>query len=161
MLTSEPDDVSQPTPRSRRSLLAYGTVITAGLAIGAAAEHLLLAAPQYTNTPPFVEHGAWIAIATVTDIAPGSVMRFTTPSVIGWLLRQADGSFLALSAVCTHMGCLVHWDRTTHRFECPCHHGQFDDQGQPVGATRQVATQLPLIHTRVQGNQVLVFVPSH
>ena len=38
----------------------------------------------------------------------------------------------ALSAVCTHLGCLVSWYRPENRFRCPCHSGQYDIRGNVV-----------------------------
>ena len=38
----------------------------------------------------------------------------------------------ALSAVCTHLGCLVSWYRHENRFRCPCHSGQYDIRGNVV-----------------------------
>jgi cytochrome b6-f complex iron-sulfur subunit len=38
----------------------------------------------------------------------------------------------ALSPVCTHLGCLVNWNRNKARFLCPCHGGQYDMEGNVV-----------------------------
>ena len=38
----------------------------------------------------------------------------------------------ALSAGCTHLGCLVSWHRPENRFRCPCHSGQYDIRGNVV-----------------------------
>jgi len=38
----------------------------------------------------------------------------------------------ALSPVCTHLGCLVNWNRHKQRFLCPCHGGQYDMNGNVV-----------------------------
>lgn len=38
----------------------------------------------------------------------------------------------ALSAGCTHLGCLVSWYRPENRFRCPCHNGQYDIRGNVV-----------------------------
>ena len=38
----------------------------------------------------------------------------------------------ALSASCTHLGCLVSWYRPENRFRCPCHSGQYDIMGDVV-----------------------------
>ena len=38
----------------------------------------------------------------------------------------------ALSANCTHLGCLVSWYWPENRFRCPCHFGQYDIRGNVV-----------------------------
>jgi len=62
-----------------------------------------------------------------------------------WLSNSSDG-FIALYAVCTHLGCLPKWSEVNTRFECPCHGSQFEIGGQyitgpaPRGMDRFVTT---------------------
>lgn len=44
----------------------------------------------------------------------------------------SSGEFLALSAVCTHLGCNVRWRPETSRFACPCHAGFYDAAGEVI-----------------------------
>lgn len=37
--------------------------------------------------------------------------------------------FVAYSAICTHLGCLVKWDGGKQEFLCPCHAAAFDKRG--------------------------------
>lgn len=46
------------------------------------------------------------------------------------LLQPTAGEFIALSAVCTHLGCIVKWVDEKGEFLCPCHGGQFSANGQ-------------------------------
>ncbi|HLV36522.1 MAG TPA: ubiquinol-cytochrome c reductase iron-sulfur subunit [Spirillospora sp.] len=49
-----------------------------------------------------------------------------------WLSRPVlDGqdTFVALYAVCTHLGCLPKWVDVNNRFECPCHGSKFQSSG--------------------------------
>jgi cytochrome b6-f complex iron-sulfur subunit len=48
------------------------------------------------------------------------------------LLRQKNGEFRALSAVCTHLGCVVHWNAEQQQIQCPCHAGTFTPEGAVV-----------------------------
>ncbi|MCS6936122.1 MAG: Rieske (2Fe-2S) protein [Candidatus Bipolaricaulota bacterium] len=45
-----------------------------------------------------------------------------------WVLHLREG-LIALSARCTHQGCLVQWDEQRGTFACPCHGGRFDAHG--------------------------------
>lgn len=45
-----------------------------------------------------------------------------------WVLHLEKG-FVALSAVCTHKGCILEWERDKKVLSCPCHMGLFDANG--------------------------------
>ena len=47
---------------------------------------------------------------------------------------HAQEGFFAMSAVCTHLGCLTAWKPDTGRIECPCHGSKFA-VFQPAGKT--------------------------
>jgi len=49
------------------------------------------------------------------------------PAVV---LQTNPGEFVALSAVCTHLGCIVKWQADEREFLCPCHGGRFSPQGE-------------------------------
>lgn len=37
-----------------------------------------------------------------------------------------------LNAVCTHLGCVVPWNKAENKFMCPCHGSQYDKTGACV-----------------------------
>jgi glycine/D-amino acid oxidase-like deaminating enzyme/nitrite reductase/ring-hydroxylating ferredoxin subunit len=43
--------------------------------------------------------------------------------------RDETGKLSQVSAVCTHMGCLVHWNNAEHTWDCPCHGSRFQPSG--------------------------------
>ena len=45
---------------------------------------------------------------------------------------RTDKGFRAMSAICTHLGCIVHWNEKKKTFDCPCHAASFDPAGQVV-----------------------------
>ncbi len=63
------------------------------------------------------------------DYRPGRIVYHRGPKL--FVLRDGEG-FLALSARCTHLGCLVVWNRDHSMFLCPCHGGKFDMEGYNV-----------------------------
>lgn len=55
-----------------------------------------------------------------------------------WVYKQEDGSILALSPVCKHLGCIVSWqgnEEYPEQFFCPCHDGRYTKDGVNVPGT--------------------------
>jgi cytochrome b6-f complex iron-sulfur subunit len=48
------------------------------------------------------------------------------------LMRLPSGDFLAVSTICSHLGCAVFYRPDKRTFECPCHGGVFDGEGHPI-----------------------------
>jgi cytochrome b6-f complex iron-sulfur subunit len=71
-------------------------------------------------------------IGAVEDFPKNSV----TPDRINkfYLIRYEDGGFLALSLICSHLGCSVLWDETKKEFVCPCHSSAFDKLGNVMNS---------------------------
>ncbi len=44
-----------------------------------------------------------------------------------------NNEFIALSSVCTHLGCSVRWSREKGEFLCPCHGGRYSITGKVIG----------------------------
>lgn len=44
--------------------------------------------------------------------------------------RTEDGELIERSAVCTHLGCIIHWNSFEQCWDCPCHGSQFAPNGQ-------------------------------
>ncbi|HJV24633.1 MAG TPA: FAD-dependent oxidoreductase [Aromatoleum sp.] len=46
--------------------------------------------------------------------------------------RDAAGNLSAISPVCTHMKCMVHWNAAEKTWDCPCHGSRFDVTGEVI-----------------------------
>ncbi|MEX2172824.1 MAG: FAD-dependent oxidoreductase [Pirellulaceae bacterium] len=44
--------------------------------------------------------------------------------------RDDQGQVTTVSAVCPHMGCLVHWNGAERTWDCPCHGSRFHPSGE-------------------------------
>ena len=44
--------------------------------------------------------------------------------------REESGAVHAVSPVCTHAGCLVHWNSAEMTWDCPCHGGRYTPDGE-------------------------------
>jgi Rieske Fe-S protein len=67
---------------------------------------------------------------SVGEIAPG------TGAVVGWgprkvaAYRDENGALTVCSATCTHLGCVVHFNRAEKSWDCPCHGSRFSTSGE-------------------------------
>lgn len=77
---------------------------------------------------------------TESIVTVGPVEQYTPATVTAipqgqfYLACLADGSFLALSRTCTHLGCSVPWDAAKNQFVCPCHGSTFSLDGEVLTA---------------------------
>jgi glycine/D-amino acid oxidase-like deaminating enzyme/nitrite reductase/ring-hydroxylating ferredoxin subunit len=46
--------------------------------------------------------------------------------------RTPDGTLMTVSAVCTHMGCIVRWNEGERTWDCPCHGSRFTPEGSVI-----------------------------
>jgi Rieske Fe-S protein len=58
----------------------------------------------------------------------GKILRLKGEKVAA--SRGADGKVHTVSPVCTHMGCLVHWNNAERTWDCPCHGSRFHPSGE-------------------------------
>ena len=69
-------------------------------------------------------------VKSVDELQPGegALIRSGLSQVATY--KNEDGTIIRRSAVCTHMGCLVHWNGFEKCWDCPCHGSQFAPDGQ-------------------------------
>ena len=71
-------------------------------------------------------------VSSVGDIAvgEGGVVRAGIKPVA--VYRDSSGMTHEMSAVCTHLGGIVHWNATEKSWDCPCHGSRFDAMGSVI-----------------------------
>jgi glycine/D-amino acid oxidase-like deaminating enzyme/nitrite reductase/ring-hydroxylating ferredoxin subunit len=69
-------------------------------------------------------------VKSADEIAPGegALIRSGLTQVATY--KAEDGTVMRRSAVCTHAGCIVHWNGFEKCWDCPCHGSQFAPDGQ-------------------------------
>lgn len=90
-----------------------------------ARENLNVAA-QYTE---LVQPGE---VKTADEIPPGegAILRHGTHLVA--VYRNPSGVLVQKSAICPHLGCVIHWNSLEKTWDCPCHGSRFDKNGNVV-----------------------------
>src|SRR6266704_5870154 len=177
-------NLSKNSPRvSRRGLLTGGVAVAISLGMGAGIKwiaeqignHEGLKRTGSTDIGTHTTYGppleaistAWHFVTTL-ELLDDGIRRFTTDTIVGYVLRgggtndgRKQGQIIALSAACTHMGCLVQWHASDREFHCPCHGGVFTENGL-VGKSSSVRgflSPLPRLETKVEDGNVYVRVP--
>jgi Rieske Fe-S protein len=74
------------------------------------------------------------------------------------IIQGPGGSPLAISLVCTHLGCRVHWQPKARTFLCPCHMGIFDEQGRVLSGPPP--SPLPQYKVSVEAENLFVHLPE-
>ncbi len=92
-----------------------------------------------------------LAKSEVPINATKDVMIGPTPVII---INTRDKGFLAFSKVCTHLGCLVKYDKERQLFICPCHAGIFDLEGNVVSGPPPKPLQKFAV--RVEGDNLVI-----
>lgn len=79
-------------------------------------------APQKTG-----EEGASgrVLIGRVQELPLGAFVKFRFGRA-PCLALNYQGGYYAYGAICTHLGCIVNWDKDKGEIACPCHDGFFD-----------------------------------
>ncbi|GJU90015.1 DEAD-box ATP-dependent RNA helicase 31-like protein [Tanacetum coccineum] len=63
-----------------------------------------------------------------------------------------------INAVCTHLGCVVPWNKAENKFMCPCHGSQYNNQGKVVRGPAPLSLALAHADVSIDDGKV-VFVP--
>ena len=77
-------------------------------------------------------------VKSVDEIAPGTgaIIRRGMTKIAA--CRDDDGHLTELSAVCPHLGCVVHWNNAERSWDCPCHGSRFHADGEVVNGPANV-----------------------
>ena len=66
---------------------------------------------------------------SAAEIAPGQGAIIRDGAAKLAVYRDDEGGLHAVSAMCTHLGCQVHWNSVERSWDCPCHASRFDTDG--------------------------------
>lgn len=117
--------------------------------------------PDDTTTPPGTTTPNGITVSGST-IQVNLTIQTRLAASGGWLLIESaktlvanlNGTYVALTSVCTHSGCSDSWSFTNNRFTCTCHNSIFDTAGKVLQGP---ATQpLQVYTTSVSGTTLTI-----
>jgi Rieske Fe-S protein len=139
---ARPDETSRQVGLTRRRALKSAAAALAGIAIGGTGaavayergksdgssteERTTLQAEMVPADRGVWQHTGYKA----SLVAAQSAVRFRAGALEGFLVNPGKNRQLyAVSAACTHMGCMISWVDGTGTFLCPCHGAQYNADG--------------------------------
>lgn len=105
------------------------------------------------SAPTFVKEGANMAAQYADWLTAGEDENNSVPPDSGVVVRRGlkkvavycdeSGHHHECSAICPHLGCIVHWNGTEKTWDCPCHGSRFDKYGKVINgpANADLATE--------------------
>lgn len=159
-------DAPEPVPAlKRRSFIriASSSVMAFGLALGYGLFGWLIGRFLY---PSRGANRSWQFLADLPSFGVGESMIYEAPAgqeiVVTRLVENGDPEdFIALSSICPHLGCQVHWQGNRDRFFCPCHNGAFSSTGEPLsGPPKDSGQSLPRYPLKIENGLLFIDVPT-
>ncbi len=141
---------------SRRDILKW----LLGFSVVSTAAGIVVPIVGYV-TPPAIKGAGYqgpTAVGAVGDfpVGSGKVVPVDDKPVI--VVNTTAGGIKAFSAICTHLGCVVYWDKAKNVIHSPCHDGLFNPvTGAVVGGPPP--RPLPPYELSVQNGKVYVGKP--
>jgi cytochrome b6-f complex iron-sulfur subunit len=116
---------------SRRAVLEGIGVAAVALLAGCGSNGADL--PSATTTTCGADTCIDLTDAANSDLTQtGGTMRFDTANDTILVARMSDTTVIALSAVCTHAGCIVDFNSSAQRIDCACHGSEFGVDGHVI-----------------------------
>jgi cytochrome b6-f complex iron-sulfur subunit len=145
---------------SRREFIKkalYG--VFAMLGLGSLAAGLRSLAPSGRR----IKELAWFPLVPEDEVPRSGVKKAELVYVVTGKERKArvfivssPDRLTVLSAVCSHLGCLVNYRKETREFVCPCHGGKYDIAGKNIAGPPPIP--LTMYPVEVRNGMVMVGV---
>ena len=111
---------------------------------------------KYLNPPELEEATVTsVKIGAVEDMQKdsGKIIKFGSKPVI--VVRKQSGDYVAFSAVCTHLDCIVQYRKDLTQIYCACHNGKYDLNGRNVSGPPPAP--LKKYGVSIKNDEVIVF----
>lgn len=142
-------ETEESSPQSRRTFLMV--MAAAAGAIVSAASILPIVGYLFPRSDQNLDSKVELDRIVIASGKPHFFSYKGTPAIV---LEPEQGSIIAFSAVCTHLGCIVQWDDTKDNFLCPCHGGRFSVNGSVLsGPPPSPLEPLPVT---IAGDQIFI-----
>ena len=125
----EAEDQRTGAESNRRGFLSRALMLTG---LGAVLASLAGLAGRYLYPLKAIRRQRRIFLAPASDIPAGRGRPYSLPDGGTALVADTGEGIVALSDICPHLGCKVHYDAASAKFLCPCHGGVFEKDGKAI-----------------------------
>ena len=159
----EPGQQSEGELVSRKKFLGYIIGGVSGVIAATVAAPLI----GYFLSPLWKKHAPILPpIARTTDIPAGQPVFVTyeqrvrdgwyisTLSKGAWIVNKGNKDFIVYDPKCTHLNCPYYWNKEKQIFQCPCHGGDFDINGNVIAGPPP--RPLDRLEFTIQGQDIMV-----
>jgi cytochrome b6-f complex iron-sulfur subunit len=100
--------------------------------------------------------GRLVRVGPLDELRIGEIRLVRHGVTPFFVIRSNETDVVALSAVCTHVRCILNVDREHRTIVCPCHEGRFDLKGNVMSGPPPRA--LPAYEVSMRAGEVYVRV---
>jgi cytochrome b6-f complex iron-sulfur subunit len=118
-------ETQMPVAESRRDFLNE----VAGSALAIAGLGAAVVTWQYLSPNVLFEPSPTFRAGS-PDLFPVNSVTYLQDQQV-YIVRATEG-FYAVSAVCTHLGCITQWKPEANQIACPCHGSKFTPEGAKI-----------------------------
>ncbi|MGO9614139.1 MAG: ubiquinol-cytochrome c reductase iron-sulfur subunit [Dissulfurispiraceae bacterium] len=104
--------------------------------------------------PPSSEARTKKLIIEKVEVPIGGFKNIVFNDMPAIVINRPDRGLIAFSRVCTHLGCLLEYEKDKRQLLCPCHAGTFDLEGNVVSGPPPMP--LPRLPLKVEGENIVL-----
>jgi cytochrome b6-f complex iron-sulfur subunit len=93
-------------------------------------------------------------VVAKSEVPAGEAKDVIIAGAPAMIINRPQKGYIVLSKVCTHLGCLVEFEKAKNRLLCPCHAGIYDLDGNVVSGPPP--KPLPHIALRIEGENLVI-----
>jgi Rieske Fe-S protein len=109
---------------------------------------------------------SWTRLGSIkkVELSTPTLFQINIKRNTGWLVEEENVAiyvltdngrdFIAMSNICTHLGCRVRWIADKAIFFSPCHNGVFDREGKVISGPPP--RPLDRYEVKIENNQILI-----
>lgn len=110
----------------------------------------------YMQPREHAEGGGLVRVGSLDELRIGDARLMRHGAKPFFVVRTSESNVVALSAVCTHVRCILSFDRDRRTIVCPCHDGKFNLRGDVMSGPPP--RPLPTFEVTLRAGEVYVRV---